>query len=204
MLYRYGENVIRGAAGHLEKSMKWFLCFAVSALVVCPRLCPADEFALRDGDTVVFLGDSITAARTYGRIIENYTLLRFPERKVRFLNMGHGGETAAGAATRLDQAVFQTGATVVTVAYGVNDIGWGLRADEQHKRQYLDAIADIFNRQRVATGRSLGRAGHRAQIADRSTRQNAGDGRHEMRMSARSSGLYQSRGGIESETIACK
>ena len=38
------------------------------------------DFALRDGDTVVFLGDSITAARTYGKIVENYTLLRFPDR----------------------------------------------------------------------------------------------------------------------------
>ena len=50
----------------------------------------AGEFALRDGDTVVFLGDSITAARTYGKIIENYTLLRFPDRKVRFINAGWG------------------------------------------------------------------------------------------------------------------
>ena len=54
------------------------------------------EYALRDKDTVIFLGDSITAARTYGKIIENYTLLRFPERKVRFINAGWGGDTAAG------------------------------------------------------------------------------------------------------------
>ena len=38
------------------------------------------DYALHDGDTVVFLGDSITAARTYGKIVENYTLLRFPGR----------------------------------------------------------------------------------------------------------------------------
>ncbi|MCP4783910.1 MAG: hypothetical protein GY903_29360 [Fuerstiella sp.] len=87
-----------------------FVCLVVAVLIHVPSICGAEEFALRDGDTVVFLGDSITAARTYGRIIENYTLLRFPKRKVRFLNMGHGGETAAGAAKRLDEAVFQTGA----------------------------------------------------------------------------------------------
>ncbi|MCP4783911.1 MAG: hypothetical protein GY903_29355 [Fuerstiella sp.] len=29
---------------------------------------------------------------------------------------------------------------MVTVPYGVNDIGWGLRADEEHRRQYLDAM----------------------------------------------------------------
>ena len=54
------------------------------------------DYQLRDGDTVVFLGDSITAARTYGKIVENYTLLRYPERKVRFINAGWGGDTAAG------------------------------------------------------------------------------------------------------------
>src|SRR6186713_1272619 len=81
----------------------------------------ADEFALRDGDTVVFLGDSITAARTYGKLIENYTLLRFPDRKVRFVNAGVGGDTAAGGLKRLDRDVFAHKPTVLVVAYGVND-----------------------------------------------------------------------------------
>ena len=31
------------------------------------------DFAIKDGDTVVFLGDSIAAARTYGKIIEAYS-----------------------------------------------------------------------------------------------------------------------------------
>src|SRR5262245_2740383 len=82
----------------------------------------AGDFALRDGDTVVFLGDSITAARTYGKIIENYTLLRFPDRKMRFINSGVGGDTAAGGLKRLDRDVFAHKPTVLFVAYGVNDI----------------------------------------------------------------------------------
>src|SRR3954462_7188111 len=87
----------------------------------------ADEYAIRDGDTVVFLGDSITAARTYGKIIENYTLLRFPDRKVRFINAGWGGGPAAGGLARLERDAFERGATVLIVAYGINDIGWGVR-----------------------------------------------------------------------------
>lgn len=102
-----------------------------------------DDFAIRDGDTVVFLGDSITAARTYGRYIETYTLLRYPERRVRFINAGWGGDTAAGGLERLQRDVLDRGATVVTVAYGVNDIGWGGRADEEHKQKYLDGIRGI-------------------------------------------------------------
>jgi lysophospholipase L1-like esterase len=110
-------------------------------------------FALRDGDTVVFLGDSITAARTYGKIVENYTLLRYPERRVGFINSGWGGDTAAGGLKRLDRDVFARGATVLIVAYGVNDIGWGLKADEEHERIYLDAIRDIVDRCKKRTVR---------------------------------------------------
>jgi lysophospholipase L1-like esterase len=103
----------------------------------------ATDFGLRDGDTVVFLGDSITAARIYGKLIEAYTLLRFPGRKVRFYNAGRGGDTAAGGLARLGQDVFALHPTVLIIAYGVNDIGWGTKADDAHKKLYLDAIRGI-------------------------------------------------------------
>lgn len=104
------------------------------------------DFALRDGDTVAFLGDSITAARGYTKIVEHYTLMRFPERKVRFVNAGQGGDTAAGCLERLQRDVFDPGATVVTVAFGINDIGWGTKADDAHKQAYLDGIRTIIER----------------------------------------------------------
>lgn len=106
----------------------------------------AGDFALRDGDTIVFLGDSITAARTYGKIVEDYTLLRFPERKIRFFNAGLGGDTAAGSLARLDRDVFVHRPTAVVVAFGTNDIGWGVYADEAHKQKYLDAVREIIAR----------------------------------------------------------
>lgn len=100
-------------------------------------------FALKDGDTLVFVGDSITAARGYTKIVELYTLMRYPERRVKFWNAGQGGDTAAGAVTRLERDVFAHGATVVTVAFGVNDIGWGTKADQEHKQKYLDGVRTI-------------------------------------------------------------
>jgi lysophospholipase L1-like esterase len=101
------------------------------------------SFALKDGDTMVFLGDSITAARGYTKIVELYTLMRHPEARVRFWNAGQGGDTASGAVTRLERDVFAHGATVVTVAFGVNDIGWGTKVDAEHKQKYLDGIRTI-------------------------------------------------------------
>jgi lysophospholipase L1-like esterase len=104
----------------------------------------AEEYALRNGDTVVFLGDSITAARTYGKIIENYTLLRFPDRSIRFYNAGWGGDTMAGGLARFERDVLIHKPTVVVVAYGFNDIGWGTKANEASKKTYLDALAGIL------------------------------------------------------------
>ena len=110
----------------------------------CMALGARAEFALRDGDTVVFLGDSITAARGYTKIVEHYTLMRFPERQVKFFNAGWGGDTTEGARQRLERDVFSHGATVVTVAFGVNDIGWGMKADEEHKQRYLAGVRGII------------------------------------------------------------
>ena len=104
------------------------------------------DFQLRDGDTVVFLGDSITAERTYGKVVENYTLLRFPDRQIRFINAGRGGDTAAGGLKRLDRDVLDVGATVVIVAYGINDIGWGTQANDEHRNRYLDSIRALVER----------------------------------------------------------
>src|SRR4051812_35721688 len=110
---------------------------------VVAAVASAGDFAIGDGDTVVFLGDSITAARTYSKVIEEYTLLRYPHRQVRFINVGWGGDTAAGGLARLQKDVFDRGATVLTVAYGINDIGWGGKADAEHRQKYLDSIRGI-------------------------------------------------------------
>jgi lysophospholipase L1-like esterase len=119
-------------------------CGAVAAQAAATK--PDGGFALRDGDRVVFLGDSITAAQTFGKIVENYTHLRFPGRRVRFYNAGKGGDTAAGGLARLEADVLSRRPSVVIATYGVNDIGWGLRADEEHKRRYLEGVRGIVER----------------------------------------------------------
>ena len=121
----------------------WLL--PVLGTLLTPTRARAD-FGLVDGDTVVFLGDSITAERTYGKVVENYTLLRYPDRHVRFINAGRGGDTAAGGLKRLDREVLDAGATVVIVAYGINDIGWGTQANDEYRNLYLDSIRAIIER----------------------------------------------------------
>ena len=54
----------------------------------------AGDFFFRDGDRVVFLGDSITEQRLYTTYIEAYTLTRYPNWKLSFRNVGWGGDTS--------------------------------------------------------------------------------------------------------------
>ncbi|MCP5524632.1 MAG: SGNH/GDSL hydrolase family protein, partial [Verrucomicrobiales bacterium] len=54
----------------------------------------AGDFFFRDGDRVVFLGDSITEQRLYTTYLEAYALTRYPQWNLMFRNVGWGGDTA--------------------------------------------------------------------------------------------------------------
>jgi lysophospholipase L1-like esterase len=90
---------------------------------------PAAPFALRDGDRVVFYGDSITQAGDYGRFVEAYVRTRYPQWDVRFYNAGVGGDTVRGGwlgaiDVRLERDVIALKPTVVTIMLGMNDGGY--------------------------------------------------------------------------------
>lgn len=114
-------------------AMKRWLGFAVCgvlALAARATSARAQQFALKDGDTVVFYGDSITAQHLYTRDVEDFVLTRYPEMHVRFVNAGVPGDTVRGgyAGTmperiRRDVQPFQP--TMITVMLGMNDGGWG-------------------------------------------------------------------------------
>jgi lysophospholipase L1-like esterase len=84
---------------------------------------------LRDGDRVIFYGDSITAQRFYTRDVEEFLLTRYPALKVEFYCAGVSGDTVYGGyagdtAERLARDVIPLKPTVVTVMLGMNDPGY--------------------------------------------------------------------------------
>jgi len=104
------------------------LALAASASAQAPAKAPA-AFALRDGDRVVFYGDSITQEGGYGRLVEEYVATRFPGWDVRFDNAGVGGDTVRGGGqgaidVRLERDVIALHPSVVTIMLGMNDGGY--------------------------------------------------------------------------------
>jgi len=99
------------------------LLVAASTALTSLQAAPA-EFAIRDGDRVVLLGDSITEQRLYTTAIEAYTLARFPQWKLTFRNIGWGGDTAHGALNRAGRDMLPLKPTFVTIDFGMNDHGY--------------------------------------------------------------------------------
>jgi lysophospholipase L1-like esterase len=119
------------------------LVFALWAPVAAAQA--PNDFALQDGDTVVFFGDSNTEWGNYPREIENYTLLRYPDRRIEFINAGVDGDMASKAFFRLERDVFARGANVVVVLFGINDISWGNYAGPEFQKTFLDYTLKIVD-----------------------------------------------------------
>jgi len=104
---------------------------AILFFVCTASLAAQNDFYLKDGDTVVFYGDSITEQRLYTTFAEDYVVTRFPRLTIRFVHSGWGGDTVAGGLggaidTRLSRDVLAYHPTVVTIMLGMNDGGYRL------------------------------------------------------------------------------
>ncbi len=96
-------------------------CVLLLSLVLTAT--PAEPL-VRDGDRVVFLGDSITVLHTWSRLVEVGLRLRHPTWSVTFINAGVGGNTVRDALERLEVDVLTHHPTVVFINFGMNDASY--------------------------------------------------------------------------------
>jgi lysophospholipase L1-like esterase len=95
-------------------------CLAVAAAQTAP------DFHIKDGERIVFYGDSITDQRLYTTFVETFILTRFPERKITFVHSGWGGDRVSGggggsADTRIARDIVPYKPNHVTIMLGMND-----------------------------------------------------------------------------------
>jgi lysophospholipase L1-like esterase len=108
-----------------------------------------DTFKLKNGDRVVFYGDSITDQRQYSIIVETFVATRYPHLDVAFVNSGWGGDSVAGGGggtidTRLKRDVFAYRPTLVTIMLGMNDGGYKAET-ESNDQKYFDGYKHIVD-----------------------------------------------------------
>jgi len=113
-----------------------------SAVVLgfAPGLRAEGPFAIKDGDRIVFYGDSITDQRLYTTFVETYIVTRFPRLNVSFVHSGWGGDRVTGGGggpidRRLERDVFAYKPSVVTIMLGMNDAAY---------RPFNQQIFDVY------------------------------------------------------------
>jgi lysophospholipase L1-like esterase len=104
-----------------------------------------------DVQKILFLGNSITYSGEYISFIETYLTLKYPERRIEYINVGLPSETVSGLSEpghangkfprpdlkeRLSRVLLQTKPDLVFANYGINDgIYLPFDADRFHKFQ---------------------------------------------------------------------
>ncbi len=108
------------------------------------------KFYLKDGDRVVFYGDSITDQRLYTTFAETYAVTRFPKMNVTFVHSGWSGDRVTGGGggpidLRLDRDVVAYKPTVVTIMLGMNDGSYKPFQDDIFKK-YADGYKHMIEK----------------------------------------------------------
>lgn len=106
------------------------LLVALTLIIVVEARGQEDaRFHLKDGDRVVFYGDSITEQNLYTAFAETYVVTRFPRLNINFINSGWSGDWVVGGGggkveERLRRDVLAHRPTVLTAMFGMNDGGY--------------------------------------------------------------------------------
>lgn len=111
------------------KFLRTALFLLAAALTLAAAAMAQGKFPLKDGDRLVFYGDSITEQRLYTTDVETYVLTRFPNLKIWFVHSGVGGDRVTGGWAgpidlRLRRDVIAYKPTVMTIMLGMNDASY--------------------------------------------------------------------------------
>ena len=103
--------------------MKKTLLFAFFALLIGQAFATQSAFTLKENDTWVMAGDSITAQRLHTNYLEAFFRTRYPQLQLHFRNSGIGGNTTGSVLGRFDYDVAAWNPTIVSIELGMNDVG---------------------------------------------------------------------------------
>ncbi len=129
---------------HVPRSL--VTLFAFVALLGCTLTLAAERSPqpFQKGDTVCFIGDSITHGGKYQAFVYLFYATRFPEREIKMYNAGISGDSAGGACRRFEWDIMPHRPTAATVLLGMNDVGRTLygrdRTDAKAKQAQQKAI----------------------------------------------------------------
>lgn len=126
------------------------------------------SFLIQDGQTVVFIGDSITdcgrrdecapLGNGYVKMTVDLITARYPQRRIKFFNKGIGGDVSPGLRDRWTDDVLPYEPDWVSVLVGINDLHRRFNPDPQlhiPPEKYRQAYSEFLQQTTQATKAKL-------------------------------------------------
>lgn len=114
------------------KRKSLLLCFWIVLLFAIPSVAQKKgPIIFKGGETVSFIGNSITHSGGFHNHILLYYATRFPNEEIVFLNAGISGDNANDIFRRLDDDIIPLGADWSIVMVGMNDVNRALYAPKR-------------------------------------------------------------------------
>ena len=122
------------------------LILPIFATICSQAFATEPAFTLKDNETWVMAGDSITAQRLHTNFIEAFFRTRYPQWHLHFRNSGCGGNRVGDVSGRFDYDVAAWKPNIVSIELGMNDV-WGSNPESK------DAPAVYINDMKMLVGK---------------------------------------------------
>ena len=125
-----------------------------TALALIPAAADVPKaLELKGGDSIVAIGDSITAGGGYLRDIDAVLAQQYPDLKIaKVINKGISGQKAENLVPRFERDVVSNKPAVVTLSIGINDVWHRLKnpPDEKVLDAYKSNVAKMVDQAQAA------------------------------------------------------
>jgi lysophospholipase L1-like esterase len=127
-----------------------FLSFSLSGNIVNAQQHQSSSI-FKNGDTICFVGNSITHAGQYHEFIQLFYATRFPNTKLKIINSGISGDNANNILERLDTDVLVNHPDHVFLMTGMNDVVRTLYFDGEASENIIKKRERALENYRVNT-----------------------------------------------------
>ena len=133
----------------MMKMMRTVIVMGAACAILC-GCASVNQQALQEKDTIVFLGDSITAAGVrpdgYVTLTSQAIAKAYPDLGVQVIGAGVSGHKVPNCQQRLDRDVLKKNPTIVLIYIGINDV-WHWNRDRGTKKEDFEAgLKDMISK----------------------------------------------------------
>jgi len=107
-----------------------------------------DQQKLKENETIVFLGDSITESgikpNGYVTLTSDAIAKAYPDKNIKVIGAGIGGHKVTDCQKRLDRDVLRKNPTIVLIYIGINDVWHSTRGEGTNKVDFETGLKDMI------------------------------------------------------------